>query len=825
MKKNTFILCFMFLFDSFAQQTITEKYWNYRTDFNDNFILRGFGNSFIGGYSLPVSQIKTIAHGTKEYITGYGEIDMAKFPNIRFGDCTILLGLYLGTLITEWKLLKNANENVSDLEQEIFEALSALDRLDANSEVFLGDDFIEQRNYKVKDGMMLRDDVTREFLGRFFDEKRIAQRYYPQMKSIESINILRSIFIKNSKSDCINDGSKKDFITDWYLKGGGNILSPDQITYLLVGLTLFAKYAPVQMGAKNESNIYISFEPQQWAKETITRILKRAHNFDWRLYTYYKYPAGLEPDISLHQYPLTKIHDNFGNNRVSIPNDINFTSSAFYSNFISTLTKPDRVCDYSRSDQSKYGPYIINAFGFKQNSGNDFAAGYAGILSAMSNYKGGTTTYDELVSYFGSFESYLQPLLNATLYEFNSENINPYIYKQLQDAPCDGMQCREKHNEDRGTYLWNADEKHNKFIRNFYDANVNKNKEHLNGLEYMLLHNLYLIKTAGKMTKLQTKIANSNSIKIVGQDILVGNTKLLTPDLFKYIPKIFRKIKYVAGDMVILAEGFDSNNLPFEAYTEQSANENTCVEPVKFGAYCPDANVKSQAYLTEPSFEIKTYGEGLIKYYTGSIGASPARKFEFVSNQVNSATDGETFVENPEWIIYPHPNGRDSHWSITTGKTMNLVAKSDWQWGNLKEEEEFYYRLDVKFKYYGQYKVISKNIRMKHFRCFVSCARLAEDSLNLEKSNNFSSILSLKIAPNPMQHSATIYYDIPQYSNAVNIQIFDAMGSLAKSVINTQNEEAGNYQYTIPESELSPGLYIVKLTTDIGSKSVKLVVQ
>ncbi len=102
--------------------------------------------------------------------------------------------------------------------------------------------------------------------------------------------------------------------------------------------------------------------------------------------------------------------------------------------------------------------------------------------------------------------------------------------------------------------------------------------------------------------------------------------------------------------------------------------------------------------------------------------------------------------------------------------------------------------------------------------------RLADnenETMLLESPSN----LTLKIAPNPMQHSATIYYDIPKYSNAVNIQIFDAMGSLTKSVINTQNEEAGNYQYTIPENELSPGLYIVKLTTDIGSKSVKLVVQ
>ncbi|TAG59206.1 MAG: T9SS C-terminal target domain-containing protein [Cytophagales bacterium] len=806
---NNFVYC----------QTITEKYWNYRNFFNDNFILRGFGNDFMGGYSLPVSDIKSMPHYNEsgeintKFIEGFGNINLGGFPNVTFGDCTIQLGYYIGVLGIEFRLLREAGENTEDLEQEIYEALTALERLDKNSDRFVGKvdggvNWIEPHWAHVSDGMLLRDDVRDDFLGIFFDQKKIAQRYYPQITKPESIQSLKSLFISNSRSDCKGDFSATlaGSVGGTYKKGGGNLLSPDQIAYLFLGLTIMKKYSfNTTVTAKNSEGTTVSYNTWQWCQQIITRIIKNIDKNNFTLKNGFGIPVGAEPNIEMHKYPIQRIQVQWGDNTALINSGGNIISGGFYDIFPNSLVNADRTCDYARENHFDYAPEILWGI----DVGNDFAAGYSGMYYAMSNYNG-VNTYKELNDYFGSFESYLQPLVNAALFERDASNISTYINRQLENAPCDGMQCRIKHNEDRGKYLWNSSEKANKYIRNFYDANVTKSKRHLNGLEYMLLHNLYLLKTGQTMKKLQTKSAGEGDLNNTGQDILTANKRVSSTINQN------STVKYIAGDLVILDEGFDSNSKKIEAFTEETANENPCVESAKFGAYCPDVNIKSQGNLMPPFFEIQ--GDELIKYYTGSVGASPTRRYTFVSNKVNSGTvSEEKYVEEPHWYMYPNPGGRaaGSRWDMGGGYIQDVKAVKSWYWGNLKKEESFDYTLQVVMKYYGVDRVVaSRSVRMKHFRCIISCTRLETDSL-VEENNLKKEIQKVQAFPNPTNSFITLDFG---FKDNHEIEIFNSTGSL----IDKKNVD--KEQLEIDLSHYLDGIYIVKVKNSIGIQVIKVTV-
>lgn len=279
----------------------------------------------------------------------------------------------------------------------------------------------------------------------------------------------------------------------------------------------------------------MTFKPRNLAKQWITRIIKNLDNNNWE----FKTALGVKTrysDATHAFFPLSRIYRIYGESNQSLQKLNDIISNLLYSNVPSILSSPNINCKLANLNHNSFGSIFLgisNLFDGIAIS-NDFGVGLLGMYAATGNVKY-ANTFKELNDYFGNYSSYLHQTVNIALHydnlgfgsQYNPNSDFKYlgenIYNTLLNAPCDGMQWRIKSHDDRGTYLWNQNEKHNKFIRSFYDANITKGgKGIIHGLEYMLLHNLYLIKTSGYMTRLQTKNISENQSNVIReQDIIL----------------------------------------------------------------------------------------------------------------------------------------------------------------------------------------------------------------------------------------------------------------------------------------------------------------
>lgn len=81
--------------------------------------------------------------------------------------------------------------------------------------------------------------------------------------------------------------------------------------------------------------------------------------------------------------------------------------------------------------------------------------------------------------------------------------------------------------------------------------------------------------------------------------------------------------------------------------------------------------------------------------------------------------------------------------------------------------------------------------------------------------------LALNIYPNPVYKKCNIEYGLPQETN-VNISLFDVTGRLVKEVIN-EKQNVGIYNETLDFTDLSQGVYFIKLKTESHSETKKAI--
>lgn len=120
--------------------SIHDKYWYYRWRFKNNFIKIGPNQ----GESLPAG---------RRYTNGYS--------HLRWGDCTTYIGHYLAVLATEARILASNNQTAAYNEtiMELHYALEAINRLD-----FTANSMYPYNGTNAKDGFFVRDDVPDHFV-------------------------------------------------------------------------------------------------------------------------------------------------------------------------------------------------------------------------------------------------------------------------------------------------------------------------------------------------------------------------------------------------------------------------------------------------------------------------------------------------------------------------------------------------------------------------------------------------------------------------------------------------------------------------------------
>ena len=152
-----FSLLSWILVQSLSGQTPEEnldKYWFYRDEFYDKFILDADPYNLPANASEDGTNIPAIVYNSS-YNDGWTR-------SVKWGDSQIAIAHYLSTMATEYKLKQIQSLNTDDVSEKIFRALYAMDRVDfaaemafnCNTSVHVCD------NYTNINGFFLRDDMT-----------------------------------------------------------------------------------------------------------------------------------------------------------------------------------------------------------------------------------------------------------------------------------------------------------------------------------------------------------------------------------------------------------------------------------------------------------------------------------------------------------------------------------------------------------------------------------------------------------------------------------------------------------------------------------------
>lgn len=219
-----------------AQRTSSDnynfkKYWWYHYRLVNDFLVKGDCK----GCSEPMNE-RAAFYPLEPPIKG------------KWGDQTISLGMYMGVLATEYRLLRNAGQPTDTTVQELYYALKAFERLDRNAESF----------YRCRtcpaspeaqdlNGFFIRDDVDENFLK---NHPTFAQ-------GVTSTHIIKDI--------------DSDFMAD---KITTNEESHDQVWHLFMGTALITKLVDA---TENYNGMHVAQE----AKDITDRMINYIRSNNW----------------------------------------------------------------------------------------------------------------------------------------------------------------------------------------------------------------------------------------------------------------------------------------------------------------------------------------------------------------------------------------------------------------------------------------------------------------------------------------------------------------------------------------------------------------
>jgi hypothetical protein len=281
-----------------TDEDIHRKYWYYKSHLNNDFIKVGLGL----GESIPFNE-KITAHSNPA-----ANLDLTDAPKLHAGDASARLGIYLSVLATEYRLLKNNNQDVTKVKHEIFCALNAINRLDRDAETYF--DAPSPQNTPSLNGFFVRDDIRGNFVANNYkhfnylnnidnavvQDSNIAFPYALKF-TLPSTILQDHGFTKTELSGVYRTGSSWSSAVE---QADSNVFTPnattyrsaikgfeesqDQAYYLLMGLTLTAKL--VDIGESDNGAVFpitattgqISLRNE--SKEIATRIIQHMSNDD-----------------------------------------------------------------------------------------------------------------------------------------------------------------------------------------------------------------------------------------------------------------------------------------------------------------------------------------------------------------------------------------------------------------------------------------------------------------------------------------------------------------------------------------------------------------
>ena len=481
-----------------------QKYWFYRERFKNFFVSIGTEP----GQSLAVSMMTegeecspNLVNPNSTPITG---------NTFRLDDLPVHQGWYIGVLATEYALLKQHNRNTDDVKHELFCALYALNRLDLAGEK-VGD--------QALNGFMIREDFPVDFFAlhpeiQAPDDEIIQEKW----------NVNRCTNHGGFSNECFHKLSDPE--APYFGTYNEMALSMDHYARILMGLALVTKFVDLNaldykltedgliINEFQDGENFLRFEAQKIAD----RIVSYFKDHKWILL----FPGSeLSNSLAEQNIPYSSMEQNclfgtniwgslFGNEPcrncawssivagdgsliqgVVVPRGANATHFSFGFNRAGGAIKSN--FNKFTFDYANYNDIISTSASVAWNGLSDLHAitepkkagnrAYISILAAIGDSWIPTLDLLNFIDQ-NSYKWGVYSMLNAALWDKDFEPNYDYSLERMNTAPCKGP--------DRSYYTqWNDN---NAFDVDSYNTSPTESGEvKCNGLDYMLLHNLYLL--------------------------------------------------------------------------------------------------------------------------------------------------------------------------------------------------------------------------------------------------------------------------------------------------------------------------------------------
>ncbi len=535
-RKFSFLICLLFyVYSAIGQSNVNlelnSKYWYYRDRLN--YFMTGIGPK--SGESLTFTDRLDIYNAIND-------------NTIVIDDTPNELGFYIGVLATEYKLQSDEGANTILTARELFYALEALNRLDtANSWT--------QEIYNTGlncclDGVLIRDDLPLN--ATFPNPLSPYVPLYPTMATYnKNVNFVfkhngasnKPIFTpdgsQNNSAGLIQGCSDQFFYPNFLTTGNPECqyMSQDHYIRLMIGLSLVAKLVDVNASYPNHTFIDGETSFAEEAKKIVHRIVSRMQSNYWLLYkpqfspgplmtaavfasVLYSWASVIPPnpgaiaaaailfgsaDIA-NQLGAYEGHKLVYRGNTATRYSYGWAKAANFINGINYYdainTSPDAILIWKGCTQ------LVPAMGVGDGNLSQIMA-LAAIGDSWNNLWGGqNVTEDHLIAMNNLFDYQwdLYPLLWAVLHNQNCNITQGDIEQSLLQAPCEGI---------RQSWLIGGWSSRNKFLNKFNGELDSFSNHARNGLDYMLLYNLYCIQFRNTLPKYSCSwdlTSNTNTI-------------------------------------------------------------------------------------------------------------------------------------------------------------------------------------------------------------------------------------------------------------------------------------------------------------------------
>jgi hypothetical protein len=448
--KNILLIIISLLtsFTGFAQydNNNLKKYYNYRDRLTNNFMVVGDGF----GKSIPLSSRKWDSWG---------------IHTLKGGEDTYMLGVYIGVLGTEYKLNKKSLNSNKETIKELYFALKALNRLDyyAETHYYYGS---RSRN-GVSESEKMKPELNGFFIREDFPDNFLANNPSLNDNAIKPITVDNYGYVKgegtvievNKFGFNDDDGKRRKEYT---------AMSQDHSLAILWGLLLAHQSLDYNISFDNKDFL----DNESDIKKEIENIYKRIVEYFIKNNWIIKNPTGSKvkagPNVWVFSKDIYRSYKSFGGQKKGMHIGGNLTAI----------------------------PYNLGSNGWMNGRMQLMSQN----LSGSNYYLWKRATTLGLETYFINYGMYVHNL------SFSSDKITDLKKTSefyLNTAPCSGPFYHDDGNKnyiskDIGLFGWATPNRTERELASQYfgvehNGKWNHAQGNYNGLDYLLLHNLYYL--------------------------------------------------------------------------------------------------------------------------------------------------------------------------------------------------------------------------------------------------------------------------------------------------------------------------------------------